>query len=156
MFQRKITPMASAASRLALVPLVAVTIVLGVSGIHGRHTHDPARAERALDLLLLTQDERVAKAELDAFFETGFVGWDVKTAVEIECGTTRARAVAEPVLCVTKSRTIVFNHLCNEQQTYRTYTMLAWSALAPGLLVIMLGVLQLAAARKARRSDRTA
>jgi hypothetical protein len=136
--------MASAGS-LAVVPLLAVAVILSVSGIHGRRTHDPVRATNARDILAPTQDVRVAQSELDAFFETGWVGWDVKTQVEIACGTTRAREIANPLLCLERSRSIVFNHQCNEERHYRTYTWLAWSSIVPALAVVLLGGLQLTA-----------
>jgi hypothetical protein len=130
-----------------LVPLLAVAVILGVSGIHGRRTHDPDRAMQALDVLAETEDARVAKAELDSFLQSGWVGWDVKTAVEIACGTIHARNIADPVLCVTRSRNIVFGHLLREQVAYRNYTLLAWSALAPALAFCVLGALLLARSR---------
>ena len=62
--------MSSAAGKAALVPLVAVTVVLGVSGVHGRRTHDPERAAHAIEILAPTEDPIVAKSELDTFFES--------------------------------------------------------------------------------------
>ena len=72
--------MSSAAGSLALVPLLAVAVVLGVSGVHGRRTHDPERAARAVEILAPTDDPSVAKSELDTFFETGWVGWELDTS----------------------------------------------------------------------------
>ena len=54
--------MSSAAGRLALVPLLAVAVVLGVSGVHGRRTHDPERAARAVEILAPTDDPAVGQA----------------------------------------------------------------------------------------------
>ena len=137
-----------------MVPVLAVAVVLSVSGVHGRRTHDPERAARALEILTPTDDTRVAIAELDAFFQTGWVGWDVKTQVEIACGTTRPHHMTDPVRCVQRSHGIVFEHLCSEQTTFRNYTILAWSALVPGLVAVVLGAALLAG--RARRKVRPA
>ena len=142
--------MSPAAGRLALVPLVAVAVVLGVSGIHGRRTHDPERALQALEILAPTQDPVVAKSELDSFFESGWVSWEVKTAVETLCGTVRGIIVSDPVSCLSKSRSIVTAHESRERRTHQTYTWLAWSAVVPALLAVILGFLQIAARRRQR------
>ena len=146
--------MTPAFGRHAIVPLVAVTVILFVSGVHGRHTHDPDRAAHALDILAPTDDPRVAGAELDAFFQTGWVGWDVKTAVEISCGTVQGRNIADPVRCVALARSIAYDHECREQSAYRTYTWLAWAAVVPLLLAVLLGASVLAGiARRKRTAD---
>jgi hypothetical protein len=144
--------MAAPLGKLALVPLLAVTIILGVSGVHGRNTHDPDRAKHALDILALTSDPLIAKDELHTFFETGWVNWDVKTAVEIACGTARGWNVADPVGCVGRAHGIVLVHEMNEERTYRTYTWLARSAVAPALVVIFLAGMQLAPSRRRKKA----
>jgi hypothetical protein len=143
--------MASGAGKLALVPLLAVAVALGATGIHGRRTHDPSRAARAVEILAPTDDPGVARAELETFFETGWVGWDVKTAVEIACGTIRGRNIADPVGCVAIVRTIAYDHECREQRAYRTYTWLAWAALVPLLVAVGVAASVLARAAAARR-----
>jgi hypothetical protein len=142
--------MASSGAKLAIVPLAAVAVVLAASGIHGRRTHDPERAARALELLAPTDNARVAKAELAAFFETGWVGWDVKTDIELRCGNDRARSVPDPPACLTVARDIVLEHEQHERAKFRTYTFLAWSSLAPGLAALVLGLMQIAR-RRARK-----
>lgn len=138
------------------MPLVAVAVILSVTGIHGRRTHDPQRAANALDILAPTENVRVAQSELDAFFETGWVGWDVKTHVELACGSTRAREIADPVLCLSRARGIVYEHQCTDQRHYRTYTWLAWCSLVPGLAAVLVGGMQLANRRKKENKKRAA
>ena len=145
--------MASGAGKLALVPLVAVAVALGATGIHGRRTHDPERAAQAVEILAPTDDVGVARTELEAFFESGWVDWSVKTAVEITCATVRGRNIKDPLGCVTLARTITFQHECRERDVYRTYTWLAWAALAPLLVAAVLGASLLAElARRKRRA----
>jgi len=137
--------------RLSLVPLVAVTVALGVAGIHGRRTHEPFRAARALETLQPTTSTRIAVAELDAFFEGGWVGWDVKTAAEIACGGVEARHVSDPLLCLARARAIVVAHERRERETYRNYTVVAWSALVPGLALLVVTVLLVLDASRRKR-----
>ncbi len=145
--------MASGAGKLALVPLLAVAVALGATGIHGRRTHDPSRAAEAVEILALTQDPALARAELEPFFETGWVGWDVKTAVEISCGTVAGRNIADPVRCLALARSIAYDHECREQRVYRTYTWLAWAAVVPLLVAVVLAAALLVdAARRERRA----
>lgn len=144
--------MASGAGKLALVPLLAVAVALGATGIHGRRTHDPSRAAEAVRILAPTQDPDVARAELEPFFETGWVGWDVKTAVEISCGSPAGRNVVDPVRCVTLARYIAYDHQCREQSAYRTYTWLAWAAVVPLLLALVVGASVLAGIARRKRS----
>lgn len=143
--------MAAGAGKLALVPLLAVAVALGATGIHGRHTHDPARAARAVEILALTEDEPAARVELETFFETGWVGWDVKTAVEFACGTVRGKNIGDPVRCVAAARSIVYTHECREQGAYRTYTWLAWAALVPLLAAVVIAAAVVTGAAAARR-----
>lgn len=145
--------MGAGAGQLALVPMIAVAIALGATGIHGRRTHDPERAARALELLAPTTDPALATAEIGAFFESGWVGWDVKTAVEITCGTIRGRHLGDPVGCLALSRSIVLEHECDERNVHRTYTRLAWSALAPALGAAVLGALQLVRVTRRKRRE---
>ena len=146
--------MASGAGKLALVPLLAVAVALGATGIHGRRTHDPTHAARAVEILAPTVDPAVARVELETFFETGWVGWDVKTAVEFACGTVRGHNVADPVGCVLAARAIVYTHECQDQDAYRRYTWLAWSAMVPfaaALVIAAFVVAGIVAARRKRR-----
>jgi len=143
--------MASGAGKLALVPLLAVAVALGATGIHGRRTHDPARAAKAVEILAATEDEPAARIELETFFETGWVGWDVKTAVEFACGTIRGKNIQDPVACVARARSITYDHECREQGVYRTYTWLAWAALVPLLAAVVVGAFVVAGAAAARR-----
>lgn len=143
----------SGAGKLAIVPLLAVAVALGATGIHGRRTHDPERAARAVAILAPTGDVAVARTELETFFESGWVGWDVKTGVEITCGTIRGKNVADPVRCVQAARTLTYEHECNERDVYRTYTWLAWAALVPLFAAAALGASALAElARRKRRA----
>lgn len=144
--------MRSSVGQLALVPLLAVAIALGATGIHGRRTHEPERAARALAILAPTGDPRLAESEIVTFFESGWVGWDVKTAVEITCGTVRAHYLSDPVRCLVGARAIVFEHECREQRAFQSYTRLAWSALVPALLAVVLGVMQVAAVTRRKRT----
>lgn len=143
--------MASGAAKLALVPLLAVAVALGATGIHGRRTHDPERAAKAVEILAATEDEPTSRIELETFFETGWVGWDVKTAVEFACGTVRGKNIQDPVECLTRARSIAYDHLCREQGVYRTYTMLAWSAVVPLLAAAIVAGLVVAGAAASRR-----
>ena len=143
--------MASGAGKLALVPLLAVAVALGATGIHGRRTHDPARAARAVEILALTEEAAAARIELETFFETGWVGWDVKTAVEFACGTVRGKNIQDPVQCLARARSITYDHECREQGAYRNYTLLAWAALVPLLLAVVFGASIVARAAAARR-----
>ncbi len=143
--------MSPGAGKLALVPLLAVAAALGATGIHGRRTHDPARAQRAMEILAPTDDVNVARAELESFFETGWVGWDVKTAVEISCGSHRARTIGDPVGCAAYARIITYDHQSRERGIYRTYTWLAWASLVPLLLAVALAASTLAGAARRRR-----
>lgn len=143
--------MASGAAKLALVPLLAVAVALGATGIHGRRTHDPARAARAVDILAASDDPQTARVELETFFETGWVGWDVKTAVEFACGTVRGRNIADPVACLAAAHSITVSHECHEQDVYRTYTWLAWAALVPLLAAVAVAASVIAAVAAARR-----
>jgi hypothetical protein len=144
---------ASGAGKLALVPLLAVAVALGATGIHGRRTHDPERAVKAVEILAPTDDVGVARTELEAFFETGWVDWGVKTAVEIACGTVRGRNVSDPVRCVQLARSITYSHECRERDVYRRYTWLAWAALVPFFAAVALGASVVAElARRKRRA----
>jgi hypothetical protein len=143
--------MASGAAKLALVPLLAVAVALGATGIHGRRTHDPARAARAVEILAAADDEATARVELETFFETGWVGWDVKTAVEFACGTIRGKNIQDPVECLARARSIAYGHECREQGAYRNYTWLAWTAVVPLLLAIVIAGFVVAGAVAARR-----
>ena len=102
----------------------------------------PGRTRRFLPGLLL---------ELETFFETGWVGWDVKTAVEFACGTIRGKNIQDPVACVARARSITYDHECREQGVYRTYTWLAWAALVPLLAAVVVGAFVVAGAAAARR-----
>jgi len=126
-------------------------VALGATGIHGRRTHDPERAVRALASLPETDDPTTAQMELATFFDEGWVGWDVKTTVEIVCGTIRGRNVPNPVWCLPRARTIVYDHECRERSVYQTYTSLAWISLVPALLASALIAIQVAAMLAARR-----
>jgi len=59
--------------------------------------------------------------------------------------------VRDPVLCVSRSRTILLAYEEHERETFRTYTWLAWSAVVPGLIAFVLVALQLAGRRGARK-----
>lgn len=145
--------MASGAGKLALVPLLAVAVALGATGVHGRRTHDPERAVRALASLLPTDDPLVARAELATFFSEGWVGWDIKTTIEIVCGTVGGRSVPNPLWCLPRAREIVFNHERREREVFGTYTSLAWGALVPGLLALAIAASELTEmARRKRRA----
>jgi hypothetical protein len=146
--------MASGAGKLALVPLLAVGVALGATGIHGRRTHDPTHAARAVEILAPTDDPAVARVELETFFETGWVGWDVKTAVEFACGTVRGRNIADPVSCVAAARSIAYTHECQDQNAYRTYTWLAWAALVPFAFAAVIASFVIAGVVAARRKRR--
>jgi hypothetical protein len=137
---------------LAVVPLLAVAVALGATGVHGRRTHDPERAVRAGELLAATDDEGVARAELEAFFESGWVGWDVKTGVEIACATVNGRNIKEPLECLSRARAITYGHECRERDVYRHYGWLAWAALVPLLGAALLGVSALAELARKRRA----
>ena len=143
--------MAASAAKLALVPLLAVAVALGATGIHGRRTHDPDRAARAVEILAETEDAAVARTELESFFESGWVGWDVKTAVEFACSTVEGRKIREPLLCLARARYITHVHLSREQDVYRRYGWLAWAAVVPLLLVALLGASVLAELARSRR-----
>jgi hypothetical protein len=146
--------MASPAAKLALVPLLAVALAFGVNGVHGRRTHDPARAAQAVEMLAPTEDEAVARKELERFFESGWVGWDVKTGVEIACGATRGRDIKDPLECLERARMITYDHQCREQDVYRRYGWLTWAAALPLLVAALLGAS--AVAELARRKRRAA
>lgn len=146
--------MATGAGKLALVPLLAIAVALGATGIHGRRTHDPERAVKALASLPPTEDPVSAQAELAQFFDEGWVGWDVKTTVEIVCGTIRGRNVPNPVWCLPRARMIVSDHEERERRVHRTYTSLAWIALLPGLIASVLLAMQMAEMLAARRKRR--
>jgi hypothetical protein len=145
--------MASGA-KLALVPLLAVAVALGATGVHGQRTHDPARAAKAVELLAPTENERVARAELESFFETGWVDWDVKTAVEFSCSTVRGRNIKDPLDCLTRARSITYTHQWREEDVYRRYRWLAWAAVVPLFLAALLAVS--AVAEHTRRKRRAA
>lgn len=145
--------MASGAGKLALVPLLAVAVALGATGIHGQRTHDPARAAKAVEILADAEDERTSRVELETFFETGWVGWDVKTAVEFACGTVRGKNIQDPVECLARARSIAYDHECREQGVYRTYTWLAWAALVPLLAAGIVAAFLVAGAAAARRKS---
>lgn len=123
-----------------------------MSGIHGRHTHDPDRARRALEILAPTKDQDLAAKEINDFFESGWVDWDVKTAVEVTCGTIRGRLVTQPVMCLHVTREIILEHERNEQAAYRRYTLLATSALVPAALAAALGAISLLGGKRRKRS----
>lgn len=144
--------MAAGAAKLALVPLLAVAVALGATGIHGRRTHDPERAARAIEILAETQDVAVARSELETFFASGWVGWDVKTAVEFACSTVEGRKIPNPLLCLARARYITHGHLAREQDVYRRYGWLAWAAVVPLLLAGVLGASVLADLARRRRS----
>jgi hypothetical protein len=146
--------MAAGAAKLALVPLLAVAVALGATGIHGRRTHDPERAARAVEILADTGDVEVAREELESFFQSGWVGWDVKTAVEFACATVEGHKIREPLLCLARARYITHAHLSREQEVYRRYGWLAWAAVAPLLIAGVLGASLLA--ELARRKHRAA
>jgi hypothetical protein len=143
--------MAVGAGKLALVPLLAVAVALGATGIHGRRTHDPERAARAIEILAETGDVAVARSELESFFESGWVGWDIKTAVEFACSTVEGQAIRDPLLCLARARYITHVHLSREQDVYRRYGWLAWAAVAPLLIAAVLGASVLAELARRRR-----
>jgi hypothetical protein len=143
--------MPSGTGKLALVPLLAVAVALGATGIHGRRTHEPERAVRAGELLAPTEDEMVARTELESFFESGLVGWDVKTGVEITCGTIRGRNVPDPLRCVAQARSLVYGHECRERDAFRTYTWLGWASLVPLLVALGVATSLLAEMMRSRR-----
>lgn len=120
-------------ARNALIPLAAVAISFGVAGVHGRRTHDPTRAALALETLKPTTNERVARAELTSFFESGWVGWDVKTDAEIACGVDRE---ARPTACVDRIAALVTAHEARERRAFARYTVLAWLSLVPALAIV--------------------
>jgi len=136
------------------VPLLAVAVALGATGVHGRRTHDPERAAKAVEMLAATQDERVARTELQDFFESGWVGWDVKTAVEFSCSTVRGRNIPDPLDCLVRARTITYQHECRERDVYRRYGWLAWAAVVPLFIALLIGAS--AVAELARRKRRVA
>jgi hypothetical protein len=146
--------MAAGAAKLALVPLLAVAIAFGVTGVHGQRTHDPARAARAVEILAATEDESVAREELERFFESGWVGWEVKTAIEIACATVKGHDIRDPLECLARARAITFDHECRERDVHRHYGWLAWAATVPLALAVVLGVSALA--ELARRNRRAA
>lgn len=127
-------------------------MALAASGIHGRHTHDPVRTRNALEILVPTQDPDKAAEEINAFFESGWVGWDVKTAIEVTCGTIRGRLVTRPVPCLHVTREILLEHERNEERTYRRYTIMSFAALAPAALAGLLGAMSVMGARRRKRS----
>lgn len=133
------------------MPLLAVAVALGATGIHGQRTHDPERAARAVELLAPSENERIARAELEAFFETGWVGWDVKTAVEFSCHTVRGKNIEDPVDCLARARIITYAHECRERDVYRRYGWLAWAAVVPLLAAAVLGASVLAALARRKR-----
>jgi len=137
-----------------LVPLLAVAVALGATGIHGQRTHDPERAARAVEILAETGDEGVARTEIESFFESGWVGWDVKTAVEFSCSTVRGRNLRDPLGCLARARSITYEHECLERDVHRRYGWLAWAAALPLFLAAVLGFSVLA--ELARRKRRTA
>ena len=143
--------MAAGAAKLALVPLLAVAVALGATGIHGRRTHDPERAVRAVEILAETEDVTVARTELESFFASGWVGWDVKTAVEFACASVEGRKIRDPLLCLARARYITHAHLAREQDVYRRYGWLAWAAVVPLLLVALLGASVLAELARRKR-----
>lgn len=143
--------MAGGAAKLALVPLLAVAVALGATGVHGQRTHDPARAAKAVEILAPTDDERVARAELESFFETGWVGWDVKTAVELSCAAVRGRNIRAPLDCLMRARSITYAHQWREEDVYRGYRWLAWAAVVPLLLAALFGASTLAALARGKR-----
>lgn len=143
--------MAAGVAKLAWVPLLAVAVALGATGIHGRRTHDPERAARAVEILAETEDVAVARAELESFFESGWVGWDVKTVVEFACSTVEGRTIRDPLLCLARARYITHGHLVREQDVYRRYGWLAWAAVVPLLLGGVLGASVLAELARRRR-----
>ncbi len=141
------------AAKLALVPLVAVAVALGATGVHGQRTHDPERAARAVEILAETNDPIVARTELESFFASGWVGWDVKTAVEFACSTVEGRTIRDPLGCLPRAQWITRTHLAREQDVHRRYGWLAWAAVAPLLLAALLGASVLAeVARRKRRA----
>lgn len=75
----------------------------------------------------------------------------MKTAVEVTCGTVRGRLVARPVPCLHVTREILLEHLQTEQRVYSRYTMMAFSALVPGLLAVVLGALSFTGKRRKRK-----
>jgi hypothetical protein len=139
------------ASRLAIVPLLAVAVALGATGIHGQRTHDPERAAKAVEILAPSHDEMVARTELESFFESGWVGWDVKTAVELSCSTVRGKNIADPLDCLVRARTITYSHECRERDVYRRYGWLAWASLVPLLVAALLGASLLAELARRKR-----
>jgi hypothetical protein len=143
--------MAAGAAKMALVPLLAVAMVFGVTGVHGQRTHDPARAARAVELLAPTEDERVAREELEKFFEGGWVGWEVKTGVEIACAAVQGRNIRDPLDCLARARAITYDHACREQDVHRRYGWLAWAATLPLLLAAVLGASALAELARRKR-----
>ncbi|MBS2020515.1 MAG: hypothetical protein JST00_47100 [Deltaproteobacteria bacterium] len=122
--------------------------------MHGRHTHDPARTRNALAILTPTTDEGRAADQINEFFESGWVGWDVKTAVELTCGTVRGRLVARPLACLHVTRQILLEHELSEEKAYRRYTIMTYAAILPGgLAAVMVVHLVLAARRRARERE---
>jgi hypothetical protein len=117
-----------------------VAVTFGIAGVHGRRTHDLARVASAVATLRPTTDERVARAEIASFFESGWVGWDVKTEAESACGADRE---ARPTLCVERLARLVAAHEERERRAFARYTVLAWCSLVPGLALVLLGVLSL-------------
>ena len=144
--------MAAGVARLAVVPLLAVAVALGATGIHGQRTHDPERAARAVAILAETEDPTIARAELESFFESGWVGWDVKTAVEFACATVRGRNIRDPLLCLSRARWITYSHQYREQDVHRRYGWLAWAAVAPFAVVVALGLATLAEVLRRKRA----
>ncbi len=112
-----------------------MAITFGVAGVHGRRTHDPSRAALAVETLKPTTNERVARAELTSFFESGWVGWDVKTDAEVACGPDRE---ARPTVCVDRVAALVARHQARERRAFARYTVLAWFALVPLLAIVVL------------------
>ena len=110
------------------------------------------RTRNALEILVPTQDPDKDAEEINAFFESGWVGWEVKTAIELTCGTIRGRLVTHPVPCLHVTREILLEHERSEERAFRRYTVMSFAALVPAALAGVLGAMSVMGARRRKRS----